>query len=100
MASATISLSRNFESLADLKLVTREDMRELGLLARERIVRRTRQGIAADGSAFQPYSAAYAAQKSAALGTSRVNLEVSGNMLNHLGIVDLTDSSVTLGWTQ
>ena len=97
---ASVKLSRNFGSLADLKLVTKDDMRELGLLARERIVRRTRQGIDASGAAFQPYSAAYAVQKSAALGTSRVNLEVSGNMLNHLAIVDLTDHSVTLGWLQ
>lgn len=100
MPNAQISLSRNFPSLADLVLVTKADMREIGLLARERIVRRTRQGLAADGAPFEPYSPDYALQKAAALGIARVNLEVSGNMLNHLTIVDLTDTSVTLGWTQ
>jgi hypothetical protein len=95
-----VSLTRNFDSLTELALVTRDDMREIGLLARERIVTRTRRGLDAENVPFQPYSAAYGEQKRAALGTSTVNLTVSGNMLNHLTIVEITDHSVTLGWNQ
>lgn len=97
---AKISITRNFSSLPDLKLVGKEDMREIGLLARERIVTRTLRGQSADGGAFAPYSDGYAEVKRSVLGTSQVNLQVSGNMLNQMGIVDLTEDSVTLGWTQ
>ncbi len=100
MARATITVTRSFSALTDLKLVTKADMRELGLLARERIIRRTLRGESASGGAFAPYSEGYAEVKRAALGTSTVNLQVSGDMLNQMGIVDLTDSTVTLGWTQ
>jgi hypothetical protein len=96
---AKVSIQRSFPALTDLKLVQREDMREIGLLARERIIRRTRQGQGVEGS-FEPYSADYAATKRAALGTAAVNLTVSGNMLNQLVIVDLSETSVTLGWNQ
>ena len=34
--SATVKVSRNFRSLVNLELVTSADMREIGLLARER----------------------------------------------------------------
>lgn len=94
-----IALTRNFPSLSDLKLVTQEDMRQIGLLTRERIVKRTISGQGVDGP-FQPYSADYAAMKRAALGSTGVNLQVSGNMLNHLVIVEITENSVTLGWNQ
>ena len=100
MAGASITLTRNFGSLADLVLVTKEDMREIGLLARERIVRRTIAGTDASGSQFKPYAPGYADQKQQALGTSNVNLQVSGNMLNHIVITEVTEDSVTLGWTQ
>ena len=96
--SAKVTVTRNFESLADMALVTVEDMRELGLSARERILTRTLAGQDANGSPFAAYSEGYAKQKRAALGTDRVNLQVSGNMLNDLQIVDVTDDSVTLGW--
>jgi hypothetical protein len=96
MASAKISITRNFSALQNLQLVGKEDMRELGLLARERIIRRTIRGESASGGAFHPYSPAYAKAK----GSSRVDLQVSGNMLNQMGIVDVTENTVTLGWTQ
>lgn len=98
--SATVTIKRNFDSLTELDLVTREDMREIGLLARERIVTRTREGLDASLQPFAPYSEAYEAQKQAALGHANVDLQVSGNMLNHLGIVDVTENTVTLGWAQ
>ena len=96
----SVTVTRNFKSLVDLELVTKEDMRELGLLARERILERTQRGIDADGQPFAPYSEQYARDKAAALGATGVNLQVSGNMLNQLQIVDVDDDSVTLGWAQ
>lgn len=98
--SATVRIARNFGPLDQLELTTAEDMRELGLLARERIIARTIAGIDADGAAFAPYSPQYAKAKAAALGSAGVNLQVSGNMLNQLQIVNLTDDTVTLGWNQ
>ena len=101
MAGAKINITRNFTSLVDLQLVTAEDMREIGLLARERIIRRTIAGTDATGAPFAPYSAGYAELKGRAVGgAGRVNLQLSGNMLNHLQIVEVTDHSVTLGWVQ
>ena len=98
-----ITVSRNFtiETLLGAVRPTREDMRELGLIARERIVRRTLRGVDADGKPFAPYSAGYAKQKAQALGSAApVNLQVSGAMLNQLQIVKLSDTEVRLGWLQ
>lgn len=94
-----VEVSRNFGRLADLKLTDRAFMREVGLLARERIVRRTLSGQDQAGQPFQPYSASYAAVKQKELGGSTVNLQVSGRMLQGLVIVDVTDNSVTLGFS-
>jgi hypothetical protein len=84
--------------LADIPLTDRALMREAGLLARERILRRTRAGRDMRGQAFQPYSAAYASTKAKELGSARVDLTVSGGMLGHLTIVEVTDDKVVLGW--
>ena len=100
MAGTKITVQRNFKTLTDLKLVTRDMMRELGLLARERMITRTLRGQSVDGGGFAPYSEGYAELKRAALGTTTVNLQVSGNMLNQMGIVDVTENTVTLGWSQ
>ena len=101
---AQVTIKKSFGSLENMALVTADDMREIGLLAREQIVRRTIAGTDADGAAFQEYSPEYAKAKRQALGTDRVNLQVSGGMLNDLTIVDVkvTDekASVTLGWTK
>lgn len=104
--SVQVTVERSFGPLDELPLTTAEDMREIGLLVRERIVTRTRQGIGADGQPFQPYSAAYALQKEHSLGSvfrahggyGTVDLTVSGAMLNQLQIVAVTENSVTLGW--
>lgn len=77
----------------------REVMREVGLLAREQILRRTAEGRDADGRPFAPYSESYAELKAKELGTRDVNLQVSGRMLDGLRIVEVTDTSVTLGFT-
>lgn len=99
-----VQVTRNFGSLADLQLVTEDDMRQIGLLAREIIVRRTIDGRDVDGGDFQPYSDGYAKAKRQALGTDRVNLQVSGAMLNDLTVVDVQvepeQASVTLGWSK
>lgn len=98
---ATVHIQRNFGNLEDLPIVTVDEMRELGLLMRERIVLRTISGIDANNAPFAPYSPEYFALKSKELGIAvPVNLQVSGNMLNHLQIVALDDHTVTLGWVQ
>lgn len=91
---------RNFGPLDQIPLTNRQLMREVGLLARERIVRRTRQGIGTEGRAFEPYSEAYRLQKSQELGTTPVNLTVSGAMLNDITITKVEDDSVELGFSK
>lgn len=92
---------RNFGPLDKVALTTRETMREVGLLARERIVRRTRAGQSSDGDAFRPYSTAYAERKAKELGgTKTPNLTASGAMLNDIAILSVTDDEVTLGFTR
>jgi len=98
--SARVSIVRDFPHLTSIEVITRDDFREIGLLARETIVARTLRGVDAQHVPFAPYSERYAEQKQAALGTSAVNLQVSGNMLNQITIVDVDDESVTLGWNQ
>jgi hypothetical protein len=88
---------------SDLKLptelLTAADLREIGLLLRERIVSRTRSGVDAHGSAFRSYSESYGERKRAELGGGPVNLTVSGNMLNEIQILNADHNSVSLGWT-
>jgi hypothetical protein len=79
-------------------LLTPAHLREVGLFIRERIVSRTRGGQDVRGGGFAAYSPRYAAQKFAELGTSRVDLTVSGNLLNEITILNVTTSSVSLGW--
>jgi hypothetical protein len=101
---AKVTITRSFGSLDDLQLVTADDMREIGLLAREQILRRTLSGVDVNGQPFQPYSKGYAEAKQKALGTSAVNLQVSGGMLNDITVSDAQadgeKASVTLGWTK
>jgi hypothetical protein len=101
--AVSIKVTRHF-SLSDMtrKLVTKADMRDVGLLARERIIARTLRGESASGGGFAPYTEGYAKAKRAALGTSTVNLQVSGNMLNDLQITEISvtadEARVRLGW--
>lgn len=94
-----ITVKRNFKSVVDVAALNSSLMREIGLYARERIVRRTRMGMGPNG-AFAPLSPAYAARKQAALGTSKPDLTVSGNMLNDLTITEATENTVSLGWNK
>lgn len=88
-----VTVTSDFEP-GDFKFLDRDVMREVGLLARETIRRRTAAGISVDGTPFAPYSPAYAKRK----GGTAVNLAVSGQMLNALQIVDVTETTVTLGF--
>lgn len=89
-----VIITKNFGRLADLKLVDRRVMREVGLLARERILSRTAAGQGPDGP-FAAYSPGYATAKAKTLGAGPVNLTVSGRMLNAI-VVDADDTSATL----
>lgn len=76
-------------------------MREIGLLARERIYRRTLSGVDQAGIAFRGYSRGYAIQKLKAVGrASPVNLQLSGAMLNAMTVLEVTESTVTLGFNR
>jgi hypothetical protein len=98
--AARITVTRNFAPLANVQLTSKAVMREVGLLARERIFRRTASGVDENERAFRPYSAAYAKAKALSLGSAQVNLQVSGAMLNAIVITELTDTSVTLGFSR
>jgi hypothetical protein len=95
----SVTIKANFGPLADLKLSSRELMKEIGLLARERIVRRTVSGRDERDAAFRPYSPGYAERKAREVGAGGVDLQLSGGMLNAITIVNLTDDSVTLGFS-
>jgi hypothetical protein len=96
-----ITVRRSIPDLAKFAdtMVDRATMREIGLMARERIIRRTAQGKDERGQPFQAYSVGYRERKAKELGVGTVNLQVSGAMLNALTIVDVTDRSVTLGFS-
>lgn len=96
-----VSVTRTIPNLSTVKLTDRALMREVGLLAREKIIRRTISGRDAKGGSFQPYSPSYAERKAKeGVGGGTVNLQVSGAMLNDLQITEVTDDSVTLGWVK
>ena len=92
-------VARNFGPLDRIQLTDKDLMREVGLLARERIVRRTRQGLDAEGQPFAPYSDGYKDRKAKELGASAVNLTVSGEMLNAITITRVEDDEVELGFS-
>jgi len=93
-------LTKNFGRLADeVDFSSAELMRELGLLARERIIRRTLSGKDEDDRSFQSYSPGYARRKSQELGGGTgVNLQVSGEMLRGITITRLERNLVELGF--
>ena len=96
----TVRVSANFGRLRDLPLTTPALMRDVGLLARERIYRRTIAGVDADNRRFVAYTPGYARIKAAELGPGPVNLQVSGAMLNAMTILETTATSVTIGFAR
>lgn len=94
-----ITLKQTLPRPSTLKLTDKALMREIGLMAIRAIQARTRQGRDSSGQPFRSYSPGYAKRKAeSGTGTGTVNLTVSGDMLNALQIVDVTDDAVTLGW--
>lgn len=93
-----MSVTRNYGRLDQVPLTDRALMREVGLLARERIVRRTRAGQGTEGP-FKPYSAGYAKAKTKDVGGGQVNLTLSGAMLNAITITSVSDDEVELGFS-
>lgn len=93
-----ITIEISGESLRDITFSTADLMREIGLLARETIYRRTITGVGVNRP-FRSYSPGYARWKTKNLGSaSPVNLQVSGQMLNAMQIVEVTDKSVSIGF--
>lgn len=97
--SAKATVTRNFGPLDKIPLTDKALMREVGLLVRERIYRRTTFGQQTGRAPFAPYSARYAAQKARELGSAKVNLQLSGAMLNAIQITRVTEDEVELGFT-
>lgn len=93
-----VIVSRNFARLDTIRLTTKEDMHQIGLLARERIWRRTRSGQGTEGP-LAPYTPGYATAKQQAGGSSSpVNLTLSGAMLNAITVTVIDDQTVELGF--
>jgi hypothetical protein len=94
--------------LADVPLTDEALMRRIGQTAIVRIRRRTTdQNKDADGKPFAAYSPRYALAKELGgwrvfghSGYGRVNLTLSGDMLNALAITRVTKNTVTLGWSR
>lgn len=96
-----VTLTSRLPRPSRLQLTDKALMREVGLLAIEIIRTRTRKGLDATGQAFEPYSPEYARQKTKETGASSTpNLTLSGDLLNTLQITEVTDTSVTIGWTR
>ena len=95
----TIRVTRNFGNLADIPLSTSSIIRELLLLARERVIRRTLAGQSSEEQPFQAYSPGYGRLKRKELGSGDVvNLQVSGRMLNDIVITHVSETRGELGF--
>ncbi len=91
-----VKVSRDFGPL-EIAL-TEQDMRDVGEFATRLIRTRTEAGTDAQGSAFAAYSPGYAARKRAELGHAKVDLTVSGRMLNDMQVTSATERSVTISF--
>lgn len=92
-----IVVSRIPKPLSSLKLTKRSLMQEIGDFVVNHIRQRTEQGRGVDGRFFPALSAVYAKRKAKALGHSRADLQVSGDMLNSLKATVTSDGRVTVG---
>ncbi len=93
-----VRVTRTFGDLRDLLPKGEALMQEIGDFATNRIRLRTERGVDKHETAFRPLSPGYAAQKQKALGHSRADLTVSGRMLNDMGVVAVTDTSVEISF--
>lgn len=94
-----VTIELHGERFSEIPLSTVDLMREIGLLARERILLRVAEGLDVQGAPFAPYSPGYALAKANALGAGPVNLQVSGRMLEAIVLTNVTENSVTLGFS-
>ncbi len=94
----TLKVSRDFGTLSLDDVLTTEDMQDVGDLALRLIRTRTEGGQDVRGAAFADYSAGYAAQKREALGHARVDLTVSGRMLNDMQVTSVSNTSATISF--
>lgn len=93
---ADVRVTRDFGPLT-LEL-TEADMRDVGDLLVRRIRTRTEQGRSVNGGAFKSYSPGYAEAKKQAVGHSRVDLTVSGRMLNDMQVTSTTKTTATISF--
>lgn len=77
----------NVGNLVSAAQLTKDDFQQIGLLIRENILQRTRQGVDAENRKFAPYSASYAKQRAKeGLARNTVKMELSGEMLRAIKI--------------
>lgn len=93
-----VTVTRNFGPLREVLPSSESLMREIGDYLVSQIRKRTEQQVDHEGRAFTPLSAGYAKQKVKALGHSRADLQISGRMLNDMGVVAVTDTSVEISF--
>lgn len=94
----SVTITRSFGSLREILPTGDGLMHEIGLFAVNRIQARTQQGIDYEGRTFTPLSEGYAKQKQKALGHARADLQVSGRMLNDMGVVAVTEKSCEISF--
>jgi hypothetical protein len=96
--SVRLRVTKDFSDLTNALELTEQDMRDVGEVLIRRIRTRTESGVDVRGAAFRSYSEGYARAKQNALGHSRVDLTVSGRMLNDLHVTSASKGSVTISF--
>lgn len=84
--------------LSTIRLTNKSLMQEIGDFVVNHIRQRTDQGRGVDGRFFPALSPAYAKRKQAELGSSRADLQVSGDMLNAMSAKVIADGQVRVGF--
>ena len=75
----------------------RADLRAAGVEIAVKVQNRTQGGKDENNARFKPYTPAYAKQKG--VGVTQVDLYRSGDMLNNLDVLEVTDHSVAVGFS-
>ena len=99
--ASTVTVTVSGPRADEIPLSTEALMHEVGLLARERVIRRTLSGLDEQELPFYPYSVTYRLRKMAEVGTAEpVNLQLSGDMLNAITIIEIARNTVALGFSR
>lgn len=98
MATMAVTRMTNLDLRGDV-LPTVKDMRAIGNLAIQRIWTRTKAGIAADGQPFAAYSPGYEKRRVKHGRPAQPDLQVSGEMLRAMTLVEVTPTRVTIGFS-